>query len=40
MVGVAYTFVAMAGLEEYCALGWRGTGLVLEDPKVELIYAS
>jgi hypothetical protein len=32
--------MAMAGLEEYYALGWCGTSLVLEDPKVELIYVD
>jgi hypothetical protein len=31
--------VAMAGLEEYCALEWRGPVLVLEDPKAGLTYA-
>jgi hypothetical protein len=34
IAGVVCTLMAMAGLEEYCALEWRGTGLVLEDPKV------
>jgi hypothetical protein len=40
MAGVACTLVAMARLEEYCALGWHETSLVLEDPKVELIYVG
>ena len=34
MAGIACTHVAMAGLVEYCILGWRGPVLVLEDPRV------
>jgi hypothetical protein len=39
MAGVACTLVAMAGVEEYCALGWHGPVPVLEDPKAGLTYA-